>query len=514
MPRGHEKVALRITPGGVREDVNPAEIPDGELLGSSNWLTRNGIGRPRPGYGQDGSTLAAADRIMGFGFRGSVGTSSNLVAHTLTAAYSRNSAGTYTAITGTWTTSTVTQPIRMVAYPSGGTLWLARTNLNNAIDKWSGSGSFTNPTQTAPACRDITVTNGRILGFNVTTGGTNFPYRAQWNNLNDIDTWTAADTAELDETPDEGIACRAFGPLTAGLYKEDSVWLAVAQAAATPFQFQLVAHTPGPVSPAALVSYRGKHYWLAKDGAVYSFDGSRVEAVGTRLPATFRDNFDWANRAQCHGWIVARPEPEIWFMYPSSGTEITRAMSMNLTTGAMNPHRTAHSLSASSEWTSQPEITWQDLTGTWNTLSATYATWDAMASDYHPTSVLGQINGKVQQFGLETNDDGTAIAWSFTHPWRALAGLGFRAFIDGIVSYWKDVDTSLTVTVGLTVTDSLGDEDTENTSTFDMATDSQHLINFTSLRGQWARLKHSASSAIDNIEHRGAAIMAWKRSMV
>jgi len=290
--------------------------------------------------------------------------------------------------------------------------------------------------------------------------------------------------------------------------------MAVAQVAAVPFQFQLIAQTPGPVSPAALVPYKGKHYWLAKDGAIYAFDGARVEAVGTRLATTFRDNFDWANRAQSHGWIVANPEPEVWFMFPSNGTTITTAISLNLTTGAMNPHTFAHSISASTEWLAQSEVTWQDLTGTWNTLSATYATWDSMPSEYRPTAALGQTTGEVQQFGTTQTDAGTAIAWSFTHPWKAIGGLGFRAFIDGIVSYWKDVDTSLTVTVGLTVTNSLGDEDTESTSTFDMATDQEHLVTFTGLRGQWARLRHAATSSLNGIEHRGAAIMGWKRGLV
>ena len=513
MPRGRDKTALVISPGGVREDLNPALIPEGYLLASSNWLTRQGVGRPRSGYEQDGTTLTAADRIMGFGFRGSLSTAINLVAHTLTKAYNRTAGGTYSDITGTWTPSATSQHVRMVAYPSGGTLWLLRTNLANAIDKWSGSGNFTDPTQTAPACRDLTVTNGRVLGFNVTTGGTNFPYRAQWTDLNDVDTWPAGNIAELDETPDEGVATRAFGPLTAGLYKEDSVWLAVAQAAATPFQFQLVAHTPGPVSPAALISFRGKHYWLAKDAVIYAFDGSKVEPVGRAIVKTFRENFDWESRQQVHGFVLPLAEPELWYVFPSSGSAIKRAMSVNLTSGAMNPHLFADDISASSEWLAQPEITWDGLSGTWDALGDTYATWDAMASEAHPTAVLGTTGGKVMQYGLATNDDGTAIAWSFTHPNVPAGGLGNRLYLDGITSYWKKMSTSLTVTVGVTVTDSLGDADSESTSTFDIATDSNHLSTFTSKIGQWVKVRHAGASAIADLEHRGAGILGWKRNM-
>ena len=513
MPRGRQKLPLPIFPGGVREDINPAAIPDGGLLDSENWLTRQGIGRPRPGYVLVGSQLAAADRTMGFGFRGSVGTETAVVVHTLTTAYSWDGLGTFTAITGTWTASTETQHVRMAAYMSGGTLWLVRTNIRNALDKWNGTGSFSDVGGSPPRATDITVLAGHILLFHTNDGTTDYPYRAQWNDFNDIDVWTSTNTAELDATPDEGIACRAFGPLSAGVYKEDSVWLAVAQAARAPFQFQLVERVPGPVSPAALITYRGKHHWLAKDGVVYAFDGSRVQEAGRALATTIRTNFDWAQRAQTHGHALATSEPELWWYYPVIGTTIRRPVSLNITTGAMNPHLFADNMSASSEWVAQATLAWNDLTGTWNTLSATYATWDAMGSEFIATAILGDRVGKVYQMGIPANDNGTAIAWDFTHGWKAPAGLGQRLFVDGVVSYWKKTTPALTVTVGLTVTDSLGDADTEATSTFDVSTDSNHLVNFVNTRGQWARVKHSATSALSGLEHRGAALLGWIRGM-
>ncbi|HAM54125.1 MAG TPA: hypothetical protein DCQ64_01390 [Candidatus Rokubacteria bacterium] len=75
------------------------------------------------------------------------------------------------------------------------------------------------------------------------------------------------------------------------------------------------------------------------------------------------------------------------------------------------------------------------------------------------------------------------------------------------------MSTSLTVTVGVTVTDSLGDADSESTSTFDIATDSNHLSTFTSKIGQWVKVRHAGASAIADLEHRGAGILGWKRNM-
>ena len=62
-------VPLLVSPGGVREDVNPTGVPEGTFLSASNFLTRQGVGRSRPGYTQIGSTLPAANRVMGFGVR-------------------------------------------------------------------------------------------------------------------------------------------------------------------------------------------------------------------------------------------------------------------------------------------------------------------------------------------------------------------------------------------------------------------------------------------------------------
>ena len=510
MPRGHEKLLLPIAPGGVREDLNPAALPDGALLASNNWLTRRGVGGPRPGYVQLGSTLAAGNRIMGFGSRGSPAGTTAFVVHTLTAAYNWDGTS-FTDKTGTWTASTAVQHVRMISYVSSGTNYLLRTNHANAIDIWDGgAGNFVDAGGSPPALRDLCSVGGFVLG--VYPSG--FEHRVRWNDVDDINSWTSTNTAELDATPDQLIGVKPFGPLAAGIYKEDSVWTAVIQAARQPFQFQLIAQVPGPLSPAALVAYRGSHYWLAEDGVVYRSDGASVEPFAAGAVVTFRANLDWDNRIQTHAFVLVEEEPIIMFVYPVLGGTMDRAVSLNLTTRAVNTHQFAHSLSASAPYIREATTTWDDLTGTWDGLASTYATWDSMGTVMNSSDVLGQTNGKVHQFGAQTNDDGTAIAWSFTHGWRALAGLGFRFFLDGIVSYWTKLNVALTVTVGVIVTDSLGDAETESTDTFDISTDSEHLETFTALRGQFIRVRFAGASAVAGIVHRGAAALGWRRGMV
>ena len=510
MPRGSVKYPLVVEPGGVDEMHNPAALGPGKWLSSSNFLTRNGIGRPRPGYAIVGSAVAAADTVIGIGSYGAITTEANAVAHTLTAAYEWDGSA-WNAITGTWTTSAADEHVRFTTYIQGTTLHLIRINRVNAPDSYTGSGNFADVGGSPPTGRDITVTNGRVL---IARSGDNV-YRVRWSAFNDMTSWPAANIVDLSETTDEVMGCKAFGPLAAAIYKEDSVWLATAQAAAAAFQFQLIAQVAGPVSPAVIVAYRGAHYWLGKDNVIYKFDGARVDVVSNELGTTLGNTLDWPNRIKAHGWLLPTAEGEIWWAYPDSGTgALTRGMCLNVKTGAVTAHTFADAITASMEGAAKLSgATWNTLTGTWDTLSTTYSSWDDMGSAAIRASLIGDTVGEIHRFNTAADDDGTAISWEFQSGWRAPAGIDKRFYLDGIASYWTQTASSLTVTLGVTVTNDLSDADTESTGTFDLSTASNHLTTFTGQRGTWIRVRHTAASAVEGLEHRGAAVICWPLNM-
>jgi hypothetical protein len=520
MPRGSTKYPLPISPGGVREDAGLVEIKDGELLSSLNWLTREGLGQPRPGYAQVGSTLAAADRVIGFGFRGSRDIAASLFIHTLTAGYVYTGSA-FTDITGTWSASSATQPVRFASFTKNASTAIYRVNQANAVQKSTGAAfaAITN----APVGSDITVCGGRTLVARA--GGIQ---RTAWSDFNDPDTFTVGEFAELSETTGDMVACRAFGPLRAGIYMDDAVYLATVQASRQPFAFNLIAQVPGPSSPSALVEHEGTHYWLGKDGVVYSFDGAGVHPMnneGDHLARTVRNTFEWSERLQSHGCLLEVQDTEIWFFLPVTSTSnINFAISINTKTGAMNPHFFGHSISASASWVNQNTITIDGLdaySATIDGLDAVFPTIDSMGGASFPTSALGSSVGDVYRFGNASKDKTTDIPWNFVHGWKAPAGIGNRLHLDAVASYWKKLADSLTVTLGVTLSDSLSEDDTtdpEHTTTFDLATGSNHLQTFSSLtaaqrRGQFVKVKHSATSTMPNVEHRGALILGWPKHM-
>lgn len=512
MPRGSTKLVLPISPGGVREDVGPASLPDGTLLSASNFLTRQGLGRPRPGYVELG-TIASGTTVTGLGVRGSTFTSSVFVAHTLTTANVWDGSS-FSAITGTWTTSTALQPVRMVAYNSGGTLYLVRVNEENAPGKWSGSGSFAACSGSPPKARDITVASRRLmLGY--VNDGTVRPYRVQWSGFNDLDAWDADDYADLDETPDPIVAVRALGPHATAIYKEQSVWLATAQAEAEPFIFQLIQRGPGPMGPGAIVPWLGVHYWLASDGAIYRFDGTHVEPVSLGLMTTIRSTASGTGMLRAHGTALALQEPEIWWFYLDFDTQtMIRGVCLSVTTGAVTPHLMTDEITASLPGPSTPASTWDGLTGTWDTLDDLYSSWDTIAGTIQPVDLLGSVSGVVYTFGSQTNDDGTAIPWHFEHGWKAPAGVGTRIALDGVQSLWRKTAASLTVTVGVKITDSLGEAEVATEDTYDLTTDSAHTVNTPGLRGQFVRVRQSGTASAADVGHRHALVLGWPRGLV
>ena len=327
----------------------------------------------------------------------------------------------------------------------------------------------------------------------------------------------AANLARLVDTPGKIVAVKALTPLSVAVYKEDSVYLGTLQASKTAFQFQLIAHVAGPVSTAAVVAALGAHHWLGHNMTIMRFDGTQPQAWTISLGSTLTGNFDFANKKQTHGCVIDRDAAEVWFWYPDVTATIKRAVSINVLTQAANPHLFTHNVTASSDWTQFSSLTIDGLdafSSTIDGLDSDFASIDSMTAASQPSAILGDSSGNFYRFGPYANDAGTAIAWNFEHGFRPAAGIENRAEIDAVVSYWTKAPVSLTVTLALTTTDSVGDQDVASTDTFDVLTDTNHLKTFRGKRGKWVKIKHSAAMSAEGLEHKGAAVLCWPRSMV
>lgn len=493
MPRGRNKVWFESSPGGIRGDLNPATIPKGEWLSGNNMLVRDGVTIPRPGYAQLGSTLAAADRVMGIHTRNSpfyIGSSytGNVVVHTRTAAYYRNTSS-WDDITGTWTTTHL--PVRFVTFASGGNLYVLRTNTDNPIDAWNGSSSAFANVAAAPYGSDITVLGGYV----VVCSSASFNPGVQWSDLNDHTTWPSSNGAFLLDSYGPMIAVRALNNRSMGVYNSSGIWLGSLQAAKAAFQFSFVGNTPGPLSAPALISYRNTHYWMAADLSIWSFDGAQVRNISPAVESLAASLAAADGALQVtSGAYVPRAQPELWFLFASASggsNNLKKLIVCNLATQAITIHEPADYLTAI-------------CAGHPNTNRTEFGL------------LFGDVDGKVyDSFSDDLTDDGTAIAWNFEYGYVPTCNnVDESGEIDAVASYWKKTSSSCTVTVSLTPSDSISDDETAYTDTFDTSTaTSNHSKTFRGKQGKWAKLKFSGTSVVADLEYRGALLTSWQRSM-
>lgn len=511
MPRGLLQTPLNPSPGGVREDLDPVLIPPGWLLASENWLARRGIGRPRPGYDQN-FQVADAKRIIGIALRGARDQTDDIVIQTTDHTYSWDGT-TVTDVTGTGlVVSSNAQLMRFLTFPQGGVDYLLAVNHANAIREWTGSGNFTATTGSPPTGKDICAAGNRV----VVVHPVGFPSRVRWSAFKDRTTWASTDLTDLADTTGALVACRAFGPNTFGVYKDDAIYLGAVQAAVEPFQFQFVARVPGPISSAALTDALGIHYWLAEDYGIYQFDGSAPKLISAGLAKTLAQNMNYSNRDQAFSFpYFSQDEREVWFFYPTQGGTFN-AISFNVVSGALNHHTLADTMTAAAEWRMQSARTidgLDSLASTITDLDTVSATIDGLDGQGGAIRniLLGDSSGNVYTFGPDTSDDGTAISWSFTHPWVAPGELKQRAYVDGLSSLWKLTTNAKTVTVGLTVSDRVNDNESETTTTFDTSTDGQHLVHFPNKIGKFVKVRHAGSGYITDLEYRGSILSTWPK---
>jgi len=511
--RGAVETILSPSPGGVREDLNPAMLPDGALLASANWLTRRGVGRPRPGY----TLLISTDgnRVLGIGVRGTKDQSGNVIVSTTTKTYTYDGMTTTDSTGSGWVTSLAGDHVRIVTFSQSGTDYAMLINQKNALREWSGSGNFAATAGSPPNGNDLCVAGNRL----VVAHPAGLPYRVRWSGFKDRTSWPSTSFVDLTDTPGAVIAVRPFGPNTFGVYKDDAVYAATLQAAVEPFQFQFIARVPGPLSPAALVDALGVHYWIGEDYALYKFDGSAPKLVSTGLAKTIATNIVFTDRVQMFGapWF-SQDEREVWFFYPTPSGKFN-GVSYNIQTEALNHHTFADTMTAAMDWRMLSANTIDGLDSVSSTidgLTAYSPTIDGLDGSGGVTRslLLGSSVGSVFNFGQSPTDNGTNISWNFTHGWIAPGKLVARTYLDAVTTYWRNTTTSITVTVGVTVTDKLGETDTETTREFVTSADEQHTLTFPNKEGKLIKVRQAGVGYQSTLEYRGALVTGWNKGRV
>ena len=265
---------------------------------------------------------------------------------------------------------------------------------------------------TAPIARDIAVISNRVIAVNIQQGNFRTPSLVVWTAAYDPTNWPALAYDGLYDTDDPLIAVKAIGQGACVVYGEESAWLGQSVPGAQDagaFSFtQIRSVVVGPVSTAAVVLAEGLHYFLARDGRIWSCDGNSAQPVSAAVDPLISGDLDPTEWTECHA--VYYPQyRQIWFFYPSRTDGISgpsKAIIFSLARQAFEPVQVfVEAITASSIHSFFKSTTWADLTVPW---SSETVPWSSFPVEAQLSVLLGFETGDVQTFSPNSPTDNGA----------------------------------------------------------------------------------------------------------
>lgn len=499
---------------GLRADLYPTEMPDGFMSDGLNVLIRDGVVLIRPGQ----VAIAAApssDPVMGGLYyqdnqlveRMVIGTTTKFFQYTGT---------TWSDITGsTALTGGRDQQVRFAVFPFGTTTRLLAVNDKDVPQVYTGTGTFADLAGSPPIAKDITVAFQRVILGNVTVSATRRGSSMWISGFQDPTSWNSNDEVSLPEDKGTIIAVQQLNPQLFAIYKDASQWVGIGTGGLFPFIFELRDHQPGPCSPASVIQAENFHYYLGLDGNVYRFDGNRCIAIGGWVQRVIQGDMNWINRGRTHGFYDYLNR-EIWWFWesqaPNSPTSgIVYRMPHDDIPGAFSTMtRYAFPISSSWNWRIVGTLTWDSLTGTWDTLP--YPTWDSMLLTGRPGAVAGWVDGQVYHFGIGNGDGGSGYDAFWDFPFKPYTGVGENIRVDVVESHWRRAPLPEEVEIQLIMSDTLFDQgDPAAPQSISLVSGEKLRAIYYNQQGRYVSIRHRLANTLGSRQFRGGVLYAYKR---
>jgi hypothetical protein len=446
MPRGQIKVAIKPPIQGFRADMPEWLLPPECLAEGENVLVRYNRLVVRPGYAGFGGNLT--DRVLGGYHWQTTDQDYHTVCATAKKRYAFNPAsGLWEDITGTAGTATESNQWRFVTFPWEDGVFLIGVNDKDGTIVWDGDASTDYDLGgNAPIAKDVTVLGNRVVYANCTIGGDRFPNAVMYSEFNDHTVTPADNIINVGETSGIIVGIHSLNVQSFALYLTKGQFVGTLQSSFAPYAIDQRGWQAGPVSPAAIVGVGEVNYYLGTDCNVYRFDGSRCVPVGNHVqPAIFKD-LDPPHRHLAHGVFDRRFREVWWWWVPRGESGLLSAICFNIDEERWSPiQRYTRSLTASFQWDERSATKWSDLSGTWVTLGQTYPSWNAMATTYDLSQVLGDDAGNTYVMGRSGQDAGYPIEARWRTPLQAMAQYGKDIRADAIEHYIPQRDPSMLV---------------------------------------------------------------------
>lgn len=313
------RLAVEVPTLGIVRTQPPYAIGPAALWSGDNVIVRDGVLRPRDGLTVlDASTTFTAPPTGLFGYR-TIGDVATPVLATTQRLYAFQS-GAWVDRTQTLQTASPDQVARFTSIVTGtpSVSIVIHVNGKDAPQQWDGAAAtFTTVAGSPPAFTDVATVADVVVGLVP-------PYRVQWCaslSGGSIGVWPALNRFELADTPDEVVAIRATGPLTAIVYKARSLWALIptgASSEARLFRREFLGDYDGPAGPAAVVSANGVQVYMTPTGRVAQVGPNGHRWIAEGVWPVIRDEIDPAYPRRIVGWYHPTVH-EVVFAYPRLG---------------------------------------------------------------------------------------------------------------------------------------------------------------------------------------------------
>lgn len=409
-------------------------MPEGTVQDVINFMARNGSYVVRPGYSPLPNYIYGLPE-GGIYFEDQNNSGILVVGAQAKWAAFKQSTGGWVDITGIPPTGSYDNPWRFLTFPQGTTILVLGTNNKDSLKSWDiVAGAYTDVGGGAPtAALDIDVCLERIIAGNVVLGGVRYPSGILVSDLNNSGSWTVG-LVLLTDTTDNIVGIRALNRTAFAIYKDDSEWIGVAQPSGiAPFAYSLVDRQPGPVSKMAIVPVQGGHYYLAKDGSIYFFDGISSKNIGKPIQQHVLDTLHWTYKNRTHG-IHRRQDNQIWWFYVDRNANSPylpkNGIFYNILTGEFGVLNFGTEILSSWEGDDIGGVLWNQLQGGWNQQTGT---WASLGGTDQPIEYLGDnSNGNIQKVGGSPIDNGIPISFSFTDRYITPYGPEALTYVDNL----------------------------------------------------------------------------------
>lgn len=287
---------------------------------------------------------------------------------------------------------------------------MAYTNSADAIRKWTGTGNDADLGGSPPKCKYLIYYGGYLIAVNITDDGSGnvYPWRVQWCDTGDPETWTGGNSGSQDllEDSNDSTGCGYFGQYFT-IHKENAIYIGYPSNTTRVFQFERKETGAGSVAHGTIISLpTGEQFFVARDG-FRTFNGIVAPLIEAPMVDEIREfmNPEYAFKS----WAkLVKELDEVWVGVPMFGdTEPSTVYKFNYRSRQVYRDDRTNCTACGDYKNTVGQLTWDELSHSWDAWTGPWD--DILLASLNPIIVFGTSGGVTTRQYTGSDDAGSSI---------------------------------------------------------------------------------------------------------